>query len=283
MQQFSQVDPALVRRNQRIYQRREDFQRYKEMFPTLPSGELERIVRDEVSDEIRFQRLTRMVDHLEVEKKLRERDEEMERQQKMAANASTKNCCRSEKCVVCNELKRLEKLLALSPNRGAVEGVGVGGGGGGGISAPSSVSSSSSLMNNDQKQGNLGNDNNVKVKPSSPSSPISDDLVLLCDLHQRQLLFATTNDCSTSDTMMNGSGGAASCSGGGAAGGGSTNKSRQHAAHMSECYICMSAPRTHCNYPCGHKCYCLLCATNVKIEVCPVCRKPIKEIIRIFD
>eukprot|EP00497_Spongosphaera_streptacantha_P002316 TRINITY_DN2918_c0_g1_i1.p1 TRINITY_DN2918_c0_g1~~TRINITY_DN2918_c0_g1_i1.p1 ORF type:complete len:141 (-),score=20.95 TRINITY_DN2918_c0_g1_i1:76-498(-) len=47
------------------------------------------------------------------------------------------------------------------------------------------------------------------------------------------------------------------------------------------CVVCMSAERTHICVPCGHKCCCENCQDKFK-DHCPICRKPLQMVIKIF-
>merc|ERR1712098_313108 len=51
------------------------------------------------------------------------------------------------------------------------------------------------------------------------------------------------------------------------------------------CVICDDNKRTHMCYPCGHKTLCLDCVTSCRddLKKCPLCRKEIKDIIKVFD
>lgn len=47
------------------------------------------------------------------------------------------------------------------------------------------------------------------------------------------------------------------------------------------CAICIDAPKTHMCYPCGHRCICEACAA-LGIKTCPICRKGVENIIKVF-
>jgi hypothetical protein len=47
------------------------------------------------------------------------------------------------------------------------------------------------------------------------------------------------------------------------------------------CVICFSNERSHLIAPCNHLCCCSTCANQIKNE-CPICRRPISSIQRIF-
>lgn len=51
------------------------------------------------------------------------------------------------------------------------------------------------------------------------------------------------------------------------------------------CVICLDAAKTHLIHPCGHKCICEGCVTSVRRELrkCPVCRRYVLHIIRVFE
>lgn len=48
-----------------------------------------------------------------------------------------------------------------------------------------------------------------------------------------------------------------------------------------ECVICMSNPRDTCVLPCRHVCCCAECANTLRLSTdrCPVCRKPMTEMV----
>jgi hypothetical protein len=51
------------------------------------------------------------------------------------------------------------------------------------------------------------------------------------------------------------------------------------------CVICTIEKRTHMIYPCGHKVFCKDCVASCgdDLKECPLCRKKIKDIIKVFD
>ncbi|PAV82288.1 hypothetical protein WR25_03182 isoform C [Diploscapter pachys] len=52
-----------------------------------------------------------------------------------------------------------------------------------------------------------------------------------------------------------------------------------------ECIVCMSSPVETAIYTCGHMCMCFACGQmtmNSQNSKCPICRQPIKDIIRTF-
>ena len=53
------------------------------------------------------------------------------------------------------------------------------------------------------------------------------------------------------------------------------------------CVVCIDAPPTHCFSPCGHKAICEDCASHPPSAAgwkkCPVCRKEVSAVIRIFE
>jgi len=65
----------------------------------------------------------------------------------------------------------------------------------------------------------------------------------------------------------------ASADGGGGGGGGASN-----------CLCCYAAPKQACLVPCGHLAFCTRCAQllNEYGQPCPLCRKPIEQVIRAF-
>ena len=56
-------------------------------------------------------------------------------------------------------------------------------------------------------------------------------------------------------------------------------------AEETECVVCFDAPKDHIIVPCGHQCVCEACAellTNTRTPMCPVCRGPIRETMKVF-
>lgn len=52
-----------------------------------------------------------------------------------------------------------------------------------------------------------------------------------------------------------------------------------------ECSVCMESEPNAALYPCGHMCMCYECAVSVQKlrgALCPICRQPIIEILRIY-
>lgn len=52
------------------------------------------------------------------------------------------------------------------------------------------------------------------------------------------------------------------------------------------CCICYDAPRNALIYPCGHACICYNCSRELLKQtkrICPLCRKNIRDIVKIFD
>ena len=51
-----------------------------------------------------------------------------------------------------------------------------------------------------------------------------------------------------------------------------------------KCSICLDEIKTHIIVPCGHKCLCDGCAKQViDMNSCPICRTPIKSVIKVFE
>jgi hypothetical protein len=48
-----------------------------------------------------------------------------------------------------------------------------------------------------------------------------------------------------------------------------------------KCVVCLEHDSTMALLPCGHKCACENCAQ--KLVACPICRRPVNEVRRIFD
>ena len=51
------------------------------------------------------------------------------------------------------------------------------------------------------------------------------------------------------------------------------------------CVICFDQPKAALLYPCGHMCACFDCGTRLaqmKKQNCPICREPIRDVVRVF-
>jgi hypothetical protein len=51
------------------------------------------------------------------------------------------------------------------------------------------------------------------------------------------------------------------------------------------CVVCFDAPKDHAIVPCGHQCVCARCAeqlTKTRTPMCPVCRGPIQQTMKVF-
>jgi len=51
------------------------------------------------------------------------------------------------------------------------------------------------------------------------------------------------------------------------------------------CVVCLMAPKTHAFVPCGHRCVCASCGSNLCRETrasCPVCRAPAQQLLHVF-
>jgi hypothetical protein len=56
-------------------------------------------------------------------------------------------------------------------------------------------------------------------------------------------------------------------------------------AEETMCVVCMDAAKDHIIVPCGHQCVCARCAeqlTKTRSPMCPVCREPIIQTMRVF-
>jgi hypothetical protein len=56
-------------------------------------------------------------------------------------------------------------------------------------------------------------------------------------------------------------------------------------AEETMCVVCFDAPKDHAIVPCGHQCVCARCAeqlTKTRTPLCPVCRGPIRETMKVF-
>ncbi len=63
----------------------------------------------------------------------------------------------------------------------------------------------------------------------------------------------------------------------------SVNDDSLSIATASQCVVCMSAERSHAMIPCGHKCLCINCATNIVFNECPLCRTDVQFICEIYE
>ena len=48
------------------------------------------------------------------------------------------------------------------------------------------------------------------------------------------------------------------------------------------CIACLDREKTHVLVPCGHQCICEICAPQLKNGDCPICRKKIEQIIKVY-
>jgi hypothetical protein len=56
-------------------------------------------------------------------------------------------------------------------------------------------------------------------------------------------------------------------------------------AEETQCVVCFDAPKDHIIVPCGHQCVCASCAeqlTKTRTPMCPVCRGPILQTMKVF-
>ena len=56
-------------------------------------------------------------------------------------------------------------------------------------------------------------------------------------------------------------------------------------AEETQCVVCFDAPKDHLVLPCKHLCVCEACAeqlTKTRTPMCPVCRGPIRETMKVF-
>jgi len=65
--------------------------------------------------------------------------------------------------------------------------------------------------------------------------------------------------------------------GGGAAAAATAAESRPQA-----CVICLEEDATHAAIPCGHRAYCQDCSARIRTQPCPVCRVPVRDVVRIY-
>jgi hypothetical protein len=56
-------------------------------------------------------------------------------------------------------------------------------------------------------------------------------------------------------------------------------------AEETQCVVCFDAPKEYAIVPCGHQCVCGACAeqlTKTRTPLCPVCREPIIQTMKVF-
>ncbi len=58
---------------------------------------------------------------------------------------------------------------------------------------------------------------------------------------------------------------------------------KEELPRSAECIICLSEKSTHIVLPCGHKCLCLGCSLGSGLKNCPLCRKDVDNIIKVFE
>jgi hypothetical protein len=66
---------------------------------------------------------------------------------------------------------------------------------------------------------------------------------------------------------------------------GSGSGTSQLDAEETQCVVCFDAPKDHIIVPCGHMCVCEACAeqlTKTRTPTCPVCRRAIRETVKVF-
>ena len=51
----------------------------------------------------------------------------------------------------------------------------------------------------------------------------------------------------------------------------------------SVCSICLDQEAVNAILPCGHRCLCDACVNPTQIRICPICRSPVNQIVKIFD
>jgi CRISPR/Cas system-associated protein Cas10 (large subunit of type III CRISPR-Cas system) len=49
------------------------------------------------------------------------------------------------------------------------------------------------------------------------------------------------------------------------------------------CVVCLDAQRTHACLPCGHKVLCESCSNFILGSTCPICRKKVEYVAKIYD
>ena len=61
--------------------------------------------------------------------------------------------------------------------------------------------------------------------------------------------------------------------------------SRSTAQDEEDCIICMASKKDHVLVPCGHREFCLACATRVQevYKFCPICRVSVQSILKVHD
>ena len=58
----------------------------------------------------------------------------------------------------------------------------------------------------------------------------------------------------------------------------------QAAQERSLCVVCLEEEQTHALIPCGHRVCCATCSERLKVaeRPCPLCRKPIEAVCRVY-
>uniref|UniRef100_A0A0G4GME0 RING-type domain-containing protein n=1 Tax=Chromera velia CCMP2878 TaxID=1169474 RepID=A0A0G4GME0_9ALVE len=64
--------------------------------------------------------------------------------------------------------------------------------------------------------------------------------------------------------------------------GGMSPQSRKYHSRAPNCVICLTRRDDVAFDPCGHVCCCHQCAESLAQKLCPICRKPIEKMLRIF-
>jgi hypothetical protein len=52
---------------------------------------------------------------------------------------------------------------------------------------------------------------------------------------------------------------------------------------QKECCICYNRTELRLLYPCGHRCVCAGCGDKLVEKPCPMCRKNVREVMRVFE
>jgi len=58
--------------------------------------------------------------------------------------------------------------------------------------------------------------------------------------------------------------------------------SRHESNILGLCIGCEIKPALYASTECGHLCYCKDCTKNVTRDICPICRGPLKPLLRIY-
>ncbi len=60
------------------------------------------------------------------------------------------------------------------------------------------------------------------------------------------------------------------------------SKEKDDALKGGECVVCLDVESNAVFVPCGHICMCMECIDTNKTKECPICRKAITQVVKIF-